>query len=122
MYETIFQAARHEDPLPELPVEVFPYRPIPGTEFRKPSIEQNGYPVPETFEQWGKFFDYKFNSWWGVVPPEVRQVWARFTQMAPGSTASPAAAAPSACCCASRPACASVAGYGRPRSSSRPST
>jgi anaerobic magnesium-protoporphyrin IX monomethyl ester cyclase len=83
MYQTIFQAADMKTRYPSCSVEVFPYRPIPGSEFWKPSVEQNGYPVPETFEQWGKFFDYKFNSWWGVVPPEVRQVWARFTQMAP---------------------------------------
>jgi len=62
---------------------VFPYRPIPGSEFWAPSVEQNHYPVPTSFEEWGRFFDYKFNSWWGVVPPEVREVWSRFTQMAP---------------------------------------
>jgi len=83
MYETIFQAAEMKTRYPSCSVEVFPYRPIPGSEFWKPSVEQNAYPVPTTFEQWGKFFDYKFNSWWGVVPPEVQKVWSRFTQMAP---------------------------------------
>ncbi len=83
MYETIYQAADMKTRYPSCSVEVFPYRPIPGSEFWKPSIEQNGYPVPTTFEQWGRFFDYKFNSWWGVVPPDVQKVWARFTQMAP---------------------------------------
>ena len=83
MYETIHEAAAMKTKYPSCSVEVFPYRPIPGSEFWKPSIEVNNYPVPTTFEQWGRFFDYKFNSWWGPIPPEVREVWGRFTQMAP---------------------------------------
>jgi radical SAM superfamily enzyme YgiQ (UPF0313 family) len=83
MYETIYEAADMKTRYPSCSVEVFPYRPIPGSEFWKPSVEQNAYPVPKNFEEWGKFFDYKFNSWWGVVPPEVQKVWSRFTQMAP---------------------------------------
>lgn len=83
MYETIYEAADMKTRYPSCSVEVFPYRPIPGSEFWAPSVEQNGYPVPESFEEWGRFFDYKFNSWWGVVPAEVQEVWARFTQMAP---------------------------------------
>ena len=38
---------------------------------------------PETFEDWGRFFDYKFNSWWGQIPPEIQTLWRRFTVMAP---------------------------------------
>lgn len=83
MYETISEAADMKTRYPSCSVEVFPYRPIPGSEFWKPSVEQNGYPVPTTFEEWGRFFDYKFNSWWGVIPEDVQRVWARFTQMAP---------------------------------------
>jgi radical SAM superfamily enzyme YgiQ (UPF0313 family) len=83
MYETIHEAALMKTKYPSCSVEVFPYRPIPGSEFWQPSVEQNGYPVPETFEQWGRFFDYKFNSWWGPIPHDVQTVWARFTQMAP---------------------------------------
>jgi radical SAM superfamily enzyme YgiQ (UPF0313 family) len=83
MYETIYEAAEMKTRYPSCSVEVFPYRPIPGSEFWKPSIEQNGYPVPGSFEEWGRLFDYKFNSWWGAIPPDVRKVWARFTQMAP---------------------------------------
>jgi radical SAM superfamily enzyme YgiQ (UPF0313 family) len=83
MYETIHEAADMKTRYPSCSVEVFPYRPIPGSEFWQPSIDENHYPVPTSFEEWGRFFDYKFNSWWGPVPPEVRKVWARFTQMAP---------------------------------------
>jgi len=83
MYETIYQAAEMKTKYPSCSVEVFPYRPIPGSEFWEPSVKENGYPVPEGFEQWGRFFDYKFNSWWGVVPEDVQKVWSRFTQMAP---------------------------------------
>jgi len=83
MYETIYEAADMKTRYPSCSVEVFPYRPIPGSEFWAPSVQDNGYPVPETLEDWGRCFDYKFNSWWGVIPEDVQQVWARFTQMAP---------------------------------------
>ncbi len=83
MYETIYQAAEMKTRYPSCSVEVFPYRPIPGSQFWAPSIEQNGYPVPETLEDWGRFFDYKFNSWWGPIPPDVQKVWSRFTALAP---------------------------------------
>ncbi len=83
MYETIYEAAAMKTRYPSCSVEVFPYRPIPGSEFWGPSVEVNDYPVPESFEDWGRFFDYKFNSWWGPIPPEVQKVWSRFTQMAP---------------------------------------
>ena len=83
MYETIHEAATMKTRYPSCSVEVFPYRPIPGSQFWQPSIEENGYPVPTSFEEWGRFFDYKFNSWWGPIPGDVQKVWARFTQMAP---------------------------------------
>jgi radical SAM superfamily enzyme YgiQ (UPF0313 family) len=83
MYETIHEAAEMKTKYPSCSVEVFPYRPIPGSEFWQPSVEDNGYPVPETFEDWGRCFDYKFNSWWGPIPPDVQRVWARFTALAP---------------------------------------
>jgi len=83
MYETIYEAADMKTRYPSCSVEVFPYRPIPGSEFWEPSVQINGYPVPRSFEDWGRFFDYKFNSWWGPIPQDVQKVWARFTQMAP---------------------------------------
>lgn len=83
MYETIYEAADMKTRYPSCSVEVFPYRPIPGSQFWAPSVAENGYPVPETFEDWGRCFDYKFNSWWGVIPEDVQKVWSRFTQMAP---------------------------------------
>jgi anaerobic magnesium-protoporphyrin IX monomethyl ester cyclase len=83
MYATIHEAADMKTRYPSCSVEVFPYRPIPGSDFWEPSVKENGYPVPENFEEWGRCFDYKFNSWWGVIPDDVQNVWARFSQMAP---------------------------------------
>ena len=83
MYETIYEAAEMKTKFPSCSVDVFPYRPIPGSEFWRASVEEDGYPVPETFEEWGRCFDYKFNSWWGTISPPVQNVWARFTMMAP---------------------------------------
>lgn len=82
MRETIHLAAEMKWKYPSCSSEVFPYRPIPGSAFWQPSVDA-GYPVPVTFEDWGKFFDYKFNSWWGQVPPDVQTLWRRFTVLAP---------------------------------------
>ncbi len=82
MRETILQAAEMKWKYPSCSSEVFPYRPIPGSAFWKPSLDA-GYVPPTTFEDWGKFFDYKFNSWWGQIPPEIQKLWRRYTVMAP---------------------------------------
>lgn len=82
MYETIYEAAQMKVKYPTCSSEVFPYRPIPGSAYWEPSIKA-GYPVPKNFEEWGKFFDYKFNSWWGQTPPDVQRVWKNFTSLAP---------------------------------------
>ncbi|MBI4880046.1 MAG: B12-binding domain-containing radical SAM protein [Planctomycetes bacterium] len=82
MYETIYEAAEMKTKYPTCSSEVFPYRPIPGSTYWEPSV-QAGYPVPQDFEQWGRFFDYKFNSWWGKVPPDVQEAWKVFTTLAP---------------------------------------
>jgi anaerobic magnesium-protoporphyrin IX monomethyl ester cyclase len=82
MYETIYQAAEMKTKYPTCTSEVFPYRPIPGAVFWKGAIE-SGYVAPQTFEEWGRYFDYKFNSWWGQVPAEVQRVWKNYTSLAP---------------------------------------
>ncbi len=82
MYETIYEAALMKVKYPTCSSEVFPYRPIPGSGYWEPSLEA-GYPPPKTFEDWGRFFDYKFNSWWGQIPPEVQRTWKNFTTLAP---------------------------------------
>jgi radical SAM superfamily enzyme YgiQ (UPF0313 family) len=82
MRATILEAAEMKWKYPSCSAEVFPYRPIPGSGFWKPSLEA-GYVPPRTFEEWGKFFDYKFNSWFGQIPPEIQKLWRRFTVLAP---------------------------------------
>jgi radical SAM superfamily enzyme YgiQ (UPF0313 family) len=82
MVETIREAALMKVKYPNCSSEVFPYRPIPGSAYWKPSLEM-GYPAPANFEEWGRFFDYKFNSWWGQIPPEVQRMWKNFTTLAP---------------------------------------
>lgn len=84
MLETIHEAAELKTKYPHSTAEVFPYRPIPGSGFWKASLDA-GYAEPKTFEDWGRFFDYKFNSWFGAVPPEVQKVWWRYTFLAPWS-------------------------------------
>ncbi len=82
MLETIDEAAQMKIKYPHSTAEVFPYRPIPGSAFWQPSLDA-GYVAPTTFEGWGQFFDYKFNSYWGKVPADVQKVWWRYTYLAP---------------------------------------
>jgi radical SAM superfamily enzyme YgiQ (UPF0313 family) len=84
MIETINEAAEMKYKYPHSTAEIFPYRPIPGSGFWKPSLDA-GYAEPKTFEDWGRFFDYKFNSWFGTVPSDVQKVWWRYTFLAPWS-------------------------------------
>ncbi|MBI4880045.1 MAG: B12-binding domain-containing radical SAM protein [Planctomycetes bacterium] len=82
MRETILHAAEMKWKYPSCSSEVFPYRPIPGSDFWQPSIAA-GYRPPRTFEEWGRCFDYKFNSWFGQIPADVLRLWRRYTIMAP---------------------------------------
>jgi len=82
MRETIYEAAEMKWKYPSCSSEVFPYRPIPGSGFWQPSVDA-GYVPPTTFDGWGRFFDYKFNSWWGQIPPDVQKLWRRYTVLAP---------------------------------------
>ncbi|MBK6942338.1 MAG: B12-binding domain-containing radical SAM protein [Planctomycetes bacterium] len=82
MRATILEAAEMKWKYPTCSSEVFPYRPIPGSGFWEPSVKA-GYVGPQTFEDWGRFFDYKFNSWWGQIPPEIQKLWRRYTVLAP---------------------------------------
>lgn len=84
MLETINEAAELTVRFPHSSAEVFPYRPIPGSGFWKPSVD-GGYPAPKTFEEWGRFFDYKFNSWMGNIPPDIQKTYWRYTFLAPWS-------------------------------------
>lgn len=82
MRETINEAALMKVKYKHCSSEVFPYRPIPGSTYWEPSLK-SGYVPPKSFEEWGRFFDYKFNSWWGQIPPEVQKNWKNFTTLAP---------------------------------------
>ncbi|MBI3817440.1 MAG: B12-binding domain-containing radical SAM protein [Planctomycetes bacterium] len=84
MLETIREAAELTVRFPHSTSEVFPYRPIPGSGFWQPSLDA-GYVSPTNFEGWGRFFDYKFNSWMGNIPEDVQKVWWRYTALAPWS-------------------------------------
>lgn len=84
MLETIHEASELTVRFPHSTAEVFPYRPIPGSGFWAPSLAA-GYESPRTFEDWGRFFDYKFNSWMGNIPQDIQKVYWRFTFLAPWS-------------------------------------
>jgi len=52
---------------------VFPYRPIPVSEFGNPSVDQGGYPVPKIFEDWGRSSTTSSTPG-GRRPPDVQKV------------------------------------------------
>ena len=63
-------------------VDVFPYRPIPGAELWQNALD-SGYVPPTTAAEWGSMFEYKADSWKGVIPEQVHRDWSIFNFLVP---------------------------------------
>ncbi len=61
--------------------EVYPFRPIPGTEDFQAAIKL-GYVPPKDFHDWGKCFEYKYNSHNTPLPDDIRHTWSRYNNTA----------------------------------------
>ena len=81
MEETLRQAARIKHMYPESGSDVYPFRPIPGTPDFAQAVEL-GYRPPESFEEWGDCFEYKYNSQNTPLPETVRHTWGRYNNTA----------------------------------------
>lgn len=81
MAETLRMAAKVKHMYPIAGSEVYPFRPIPGTEDFEAAIKL-GYQPPKDFHDWGKCFEYKYNAHNTPLPEDVRWTWNRYNNTA----------------------------------------
>jgi radical SAM superfamily enzyme YgiQ (UPF0313 family) len=81
MAETLRMAARVKHAYPIAGSEVYPFRPIPGTEDFDHAVKL-GYQPPKDFHEWGKCFEYKYNAHNTPLPADVRWTWTRYNNTA----------------------------------------
>jgi radical SAM superfamily enzyme YgiQ (UPF0313 family) len=81
MLATLRQAAMVKHRYPIAGSEVYPFRPIPGTEDFDAAVKL-GYNPPKDFHEWGKCFEYKYNSHNTPLPDDVREHWRLYNNTA----------------------------------------
>jgi anaerobic magnesium-protoporphyrin IX monomethyl ester cyclase len=81
MAATLKAAAHLKYLYPEAGSDVYPFRPIPGTEDFATAVK-GGYAPPRDFEEWGNCFEYKYNSHNTPLPDDVRNTWQRYNNTA----------------------------------------
>jgi radical SAM superfamily enzyme YgiQ (UPF0313 family) len=81
MEATLKQAAAVKYAYPLAGSEVYPFRPIPGTEDFNAAVKL-GFEPPTDFETWGDCFEYKYNSQNTPIPDDVRATWQRYNNTA----------------------------------------
>ncbi len=81
MEATLKLAAKIKHMYPIAGSDVYPFRPIPGTEDFKTAVEL-GYEPPRDFHDWGNCFEYKYNSQNTPLPETVRHTWQRYNNTA----------------------------------------
>ena len=81
MEATLRLAGKTKHQFPIAGNDVYPFRPIPGTEDFAHAVKL-GYEAPRDFHDWGNCFEYKYNSHNTPLPPKVRQTWQRYNNTA----------------------------------------
>ncbi|MCB9915668.1 MAG: B12-binding domain-containing radical SAM protein [Planctomycetes bacterium] len=81
MEATLKQAAAVKYAYPLAGSEVYPFRPIPGTEDFDAAVKL-GFEPPTDFKTWGDCFEYKYNSQNTPIPEDVRHTWQRYNNTA----------------------------------------
>lgn len=77
MLSTIRMAAAMKYAFPRSGSDIFPFRPIPGTEDYETALKL-GYKPPQTLEQWGSFLEYKLAVDDIRLPMDVFRLWKRY--------------------------------------------
>jgi anaerobic magnesium-protoporphyrin IX monomethyl ester cyclase len=81
MEETLRRAAAIKYQYPLAGSEVYPFRPIPGTEDYNQAVEL-GFEPPTDFHSWGDCFEYKYNAQNTPIPENVLSTWNRYNNTA----------------------------------------
>ncbi|MEZ5976623.1 MAG: radical SAM protein [Planctomycetota bacterium] len=82
MLATIDMAATMKHKFPGSASDIFPFRPIPGTEDFDRAVELGQYVPPTSLEEWGACLEYKYSSDASRLPDDIVERWRRY-----GSTA-----------------------------------
>jgi radical SAM superfamily enzyme YgiQ (UPF0313 family) len=77
MMATISLAAQMKYLFPKSASDIFPFRPIPGTEDFEIALK-NGYQAPPNLDAWGSMLEYKLELDDIRLPPEVLREWRRY--------------------------------------------
>jgi len=77
MQETIRVAAEVKHHFPRSASDIFPFRPIPGTEDFDAAVKL-GYQAPKTLEEWGSCLEYKLEVDDIRLPQDVYETWRRY--------------------------------------------
>ena len=77
MEETIRVAAEIKHHFPRSASDIFPFRPIPGTEDFDTAVKL-GYQAPKTLEDWGSCLEYKLEVDDIRLPQDVYETWRRY--------------------------------------------
>jgi radical SAM superfamily enzyme YgiQ (UPF0313 family) len=77
MRSTIQMAARMKHSFPGSASDIFPFRPIPGSEDFDSAVKL-GYRAPDTLEGWGACLEYKQDSDTQALPEDVVRTWRRY--------------------------------------------
>jgi len=81
MADTLRMAAAVKHKYPIAGSEVYPFRPIPGTEDFDRAVKL-GYVPPKDFHDWGKCFEYKYNAHNTPLPDDIRETWRLYNNTA----------------------------------------
>jgi radical SAM superfamily enzyme YgiQ (UPF0313 family) len=77
MEATIKMAAEMKRLFPQSASDIFPFRPIPGTEDYDTSVKL-GYTPPATLAEWGSCIEYKYEFDDIGLPEDIIQTWKRY--------------------------------------------
>ncbi len=77
MRATVQAAARLKHQFPGYASDLYPFRALPGTEDYQ-EAKGLGWRLPETFEEWGRCFEWKWNTEANPLPAEIRKQWFRY--------------------------------------------
>jgi radical SAM superfamily enzyme YgiQ (UPF0313 family) len=77
MMATLERAAEMKHKFPRSASDIFPFRPIPGTEDFDTAVRL-GYQAPRTLDQWGSVLEYKLEVDDIRLPLDVFQAWRRY--------------------------------------------
>ncbi len=77
MLDTLKAAANIKHRFPGSASDIFPFRPIPGSEDFRAAVEL-GYQPPASLEEWGSVLEYKYDVENLILPEDIARLWRRY--------------------------------------------